>query len=59
MDNFHDLSDNEQQVDNKLNDLLDYVKEENHDITLAETKMNNFSSQLNSVLNNLHDSLGN
>lgn len=57
MTNLKDLSKNEEQVDNKMNDLLDYVKEEHTDITLAEEKMNNFSSNIDHVLKQLHDSL--
>lgn len=57
MTNLNDLSKNEVQVDDKLNHLLDFVKEENHEITVAETKMNNFTNNINSVLEDLHSSL--
>lgn len=56
-DNLEELSQNELQVDGKLNNLLDYVKQENHDLIIAENQMNNFSSNLNTVLQNLHSSL--
>lgn len=57
MTNLQDLSKNEQQVDDKMNDLLDYVKEEHADLTLSEAKMNNFTSNINHVLEQLHTSL--
>lgn len=57
MTNLHDLSTNEQLVDNNMIDLLDYVKAEHSDITLAENKINNFTNNIDRVLKQLHTSL--
>jgi len=59
MTNLHDLTENEVQVDDKLNTLLDFVKDEHSEFTIAETKLNNFSSNINHVLQTLHETLHN
>lgn len=57
--NLKDLSKNEAQVDDKLNDLLDYVKDEHQQFVLAEDKLNNFSLGMNDVFKQLHEKLAN
>lgn len=59
MTNLQDLSKNEDAVDDKLNNLLDYVKEEHMDLTIAEDRMKNFTNNIDQVLRQLHDSIEN
>ncbi len=57
MTNLQDLSKNEQQVDDKMNNLLDYVKDEHEDLTLTQSKIDNFTKNIDHVLQQLHNSL--
>lgn len=49
MTNLKGLSENEVQVDDKLNKLLDYVKDEHAHFALAQTKLNNFSNNIEEI----------
>lgn len=57
MTNLKDLSQNELQVDKKLNNLLDYVKAEHGHFASTQTKLQNFSRSINDILTKLHNDM--